>query len=135
MHAYAWLIQMHIMHTAHIHLFTSIHTRASYIILSYHILYSTQDKNGNFINGEHHLAANANHSHTPNCEMRFYSVNKKERIGLYAKRDLKKGEEVTIDYRYVRVLDSFSDFILILKVAFLILFLYILHNYGSIKLS
>lgn len=44
-----------------------------------------------------------NHSCDPNCRTEKWMVNGEICIGLFALRDIKKGEEVTFDYNYVRV--------------------------------
>ncbi|XP_068647220.1 histone-lysine N-methyltransferase ASHH2 [Aristolochia californica] len=44
-----------------------------------------------------------NHSCEPNCRTEKWMVNGEVCIGLFALRDIKKGEEVTFDYNYVRV--------------------------------
>ncbi|XAR62849.1 Histone-lysine N-methyltransferase [Bertholletia excelsa] len=44
-----------------------------------------------------------NHSCEPNCRTEKWMVNGEVCIGLFALRDMKKGEEVTFDYNYVRV--------------------------------
>ncbi|XP_043714929.1 uncharacterized protein LOC122663308 [Telopea speciosissima] len=44
-----------------------------------------------------------NHSCEPNCRTEKWMVNGEVCIGLFAIRDIKKGEEVTFDYNYVRV--------------------------------
>uniref|UniRef100_A0A1D1Y970 Histone-lysine N-methyltransferase ASHH2 n=3 Tax=Anthurium amnicola TaxID=1678845 RepID=A0A1D1Y970_9ARAE len=44
-----------------------------------------------------------NHSCEPNCCTEKWMVNGEVCIGLFAMRDIKKGEEVTFDYNYVRV--------------------------------
>ncbi|XP_042482254.1 histone-lysine N-methyltransferase ASHH2 [Macadamia integrifolia] len=44
-----------------------------------------------------------NHSCEPNCRTEKWMVNGEICIGLFAIRDIKKGEEVTFDYNYVRV--------------------------------
>ncbi|KAK1279739.1 Histone-lysine N-methyltransferase ASHH2 [Acorus gramineus] len=44
-----------------------------------------------------------NHSCDPNCRTEKWMVNGEVCVGLFAIRDLKKGEEVTFDYNYVRV--------------------------------
>ncbi|KAA8546452.1 hypothetical protein F0562_002809 [Nyssa sinensis] len=44
-----------------------------------------------------------NHSCDPNCRTEKWMVNGEVCVGLFALRDLKKGEEVTFDYNYVRV--------------------------------
>ncbi|KAF8026567.1 hypothetical protein BT93_F3148 [Corymbia citriodora subsp. variegata] len=44
-----------------------------------------------------------NHSCDPNCRTEKWMVNGEICIGLFAIRDIKKGEEVTFDYNYVRV--------------------------------
>uniref|UniRef100_A0A803QKC0 Histone-lysine N-methyltransferase ASHH2 n=1 Tax=Cannabis sativa TaxID=3483 RepID=A0A803QKC0_CANSA len=44
-----------------------------------------------------------NHSCEPNCQTEKWMVNGEICIGLFALRDIKKGEEVTFDYNYVRV--------------------------------
>ncbi|KAJ7965499.1 Histone-lysine N-methyltransferase ASHH2 [Quillaja saponaria] len=47
-----------------------------------------------------------NHSCEPNCRTEKWMVNGEICIGLFAMRDIKKGEEVTFDYNYVRVLGA-----------------------------
>ncbi|KAJ7959179.1 Histone-lysine N-methyltransferase ASHH2 [Quillaja saponaria] len=47
-----------------------------------------------------------NHSCEPNCRTEKWMVNGEICIGLFALRDIKKGEEVTFDYNYVRVLGA-----------------------------
>lgn len=44
-----------------------------------------------------------NHSCDPNCRTEKWMVNGEVCIGIFALRDIKKGEEVTFDYNYVRV--------------------------------
>ncbi|CAH9101764.1 unnamed protein product [Cuscuta europaea] len=44
-----------------------------------------------------------NHSCDPNCRTEKWMVNGEVCIGLFAVRDIKKGEELTFDYNYVRV--------------------------------
>ncbi|KAI3746163.1 hypothetical protein L6452_08586 [Arctium lappa] len=44
-----------------------------------------------------------NHSCEPNCRTEKWMVNGEVFIGLFAIRDIKKGEELTFDYNYVRV--------------------------------
>lgn len=44
-----------------------------------------------------------NHSCQPNCRTEKWMVNGEVCIGLFATRDIKKGEELTFDYNYVRV--------------------------------
>ncbi|KAK6938359.1 Zinc finger, CW-type [Dillenia turbinata] len=44
-----------------------------------------------------------NHSCDPNCRTEKWMVNGEVCIGLFALRDIKKDEEVTFDYNYVRV--------------------------------
>ncbi|KAG1369948.1 putative histone-lysine N-methyltransferase ASHH2-like [Cocos nucifera] len=44
-----------------------------------------------------------NHSCNPNCRTEKWMVNGEVCIGLFAIRDIKKSEEVTFDYNYVRV--------------------------------
>nr|XP_009416927.1 PREDICTED: uncharacterized protein LOC103997440 isoform X2 [Musa acuminata subsp. malaccensis] len=44
-----------------------------------------------------------NHSCDPNCRTEKWMVNGEVCIGLFAIRDIKKGEELTFDYNYVRV--------------------------------
>ncbi|GMY06658.1 histone-lysine N-methyltransferase ASHH2 isoform X3, partial [Fagus crenata] len=44
-----------------------------------------------------------NHSCDPNCRTEKWIVNGEICIGLFALRNIKKGEEVTFDYNYVRV--------------------------------
>ncbi|XP_042475945.1 histone-lysine N-methyltransferase ASHH2-like isoform X2 [Macadamia integrifolia] len=44
-----------------------------------------------------------NHSCEPNCRTEKWMVNGEICIGLFAIRNIKKGEEVTFDYNYVRV--------------------------------
>ncbi|KAF4356043.1 hypothetical protein F8388_026046 [Cannabis sativa] len=47
-----------------------------------------------------------NHSCEPNCQTEKWMVNGEICVGLFALRDIKKGEEVTFDYNYVRVLGA-----------------------------
>ncbi|KZV45935.1 histone-lysine N-methyltransferase ASHH2 [Dorcoceras hygrometricum] len=44
-----------------------------------------------------------NHSCDPNCRTEKWMVNGEVCVGLFAVKDIKKGEEVTFDYNYVRV--------------------------------
>jgi len=44
-----------------------------------------------------------NHSCDPSCELNKWRVGDSERYGLYAKRDIAIGEEVTFDYRWKQV--------------------------------
>ncbi|GIY83487.1 hypothetical protein CDAR_221441 [Caerostris darwini] len=43
-----------------------------------------------------------NHSCDPNCETQKWTVNGNLRIGFFAKRDIKAGEELTFDYQFQR---------------------------------
>ncbi|KAA3453780.1 histone-lysine N-methyltransferase ASHH2 isoform X1 [Gossypium australe] len=47
-----------------------------------------------------------NHSCDPNCRTEKWMVNGEICIGLFALRDIKKGEEITFDYNYVRVVGA-----------------------------
>ena len=40
-----------------------------------------------------------NHSCDPNCETQKWTVNGEVRVGLFAKRDIKTGEELVFDYQ------------------------------------
>ncbi|GFP89855.1 histone-lysine n-methyltransferase ashh2 [Phtheirospermum japonicum] len=44
-----------------------------------------------------------NHSCEPNCRTEKWMVNGEVCVGLFSLREIKKGEEVTFDYNYVRV--------------------------------
>ncbi|RLM79668.1 uncharacterized protein C2845_PM12G17070 [Panicum miliaceum] len=44
-----------------------------------------------------------NHSCSPNCRTEKWMVNGEVCIGIFAMRNIKKGEELTFDYNYVRV--------------------------------
>ncbi|GAV58994.1 PWWP domain-containing protein/SET domain-containing protein/FYRN domain-containing protein/FYRC domain-containing protein/PHD_2 domain-containing protein/zf-HC5HC2H_2 domain-containing protein [Cephalotus follicularis] len=44
-----------------------------------------------------------NHSCEPNCYSRMISVNGNEHIIIFAKRDIKQGEELTYDYRFFSI--------------------------------
>jgi hypothetical protein len=48
------------------------------------------------------LARFMNHSCNPNCETQKWTVNGKLRVGLFAKRHIKAGSELTFDYKFVR---------------------------------
>uniref|UniRef100_A0A1D1YLR0 Histone-lysine N-methyltransferase ASHH2 n=1 Tax=Anthurium amnicola TaxID=1678845 RepID=A0A1D1YLR0_9ARAE len=50
-----------------------------------------------------------NHSCEPNCCTEKWMVNGEVCIGLFAMRDIKKGEEVTFDYNYVRVFGAAAN--------------------------
>ncbi|KAL3641217.1 hypothetical protein CASFOL_016185 [Castilleja foliolosa] len=52
------------------------------------------------------LARFINHSCEPNCRTEKWMVNGEVCVGLFSLRDIKKGEEVTFDYNYVRVLGA-----------------------------
>jgi len=43
-----------------------------------------------------------NHSSEPNTEMQKWTVDGETRVGIFSLRDIKKGEELTYDYKYVR---------------------------------
>ncbi|KAK3133067.1 hypothetical protein QOZ80_6AG0531630 [Eleusine coracana subsp. coracana] len=43
-----------------------------------------------------------NHSCEPNTEMQKWSVDGETRVGIFALRDIKKGEELTYDYKFVQ---------------------------------
>jgi len=47
-----------------------------------------------------------NHSCDPNCQTEKWMVNGEVCIGLFAIRDIKKGEELTFDYNYLRVIGA-----------------------------
>ncbi|KAG7032825.1 Histone-lysine N-methyltransferase ASHH2 [Cucurbita argyrosperma subsp. argyrosperma] len=53
--------------------------------------------------GKGNLGRFINHSCDPNCRTEKWMVNGEICIGLFALSDIKKGEEVTFDYNYVRV--------------------------------
>uniref|UniRef100_A0A2P2L0A5 Histone-lysine N-methyltransferase ASHH2 n=1 Tax=Rhizophora mucronata TaxID=61149 RepID=A0A2P2L0A5_RHIMU len=53
--------------------------------------------------GKGNLGRFINHSCDPNCRTEKWVVNGEICIGLFALQDIKKGEEVTFDYNYVRV--------------------------------
>lgn len=44
-----------------------------------------------------------NHSCDPNCETQKWNVLGETRVGLFAKRDIAVGDELTFDYQYERV--------------------------------
>lgn len=48
------------------------------------------------------IARFLNHSCNPNCEMEKWTVGKRYRMGIFAKRTIQKGEELTFDYKFVR---------------------------------
>lgn len=41
-----------------------------------------------------------NHSCSPNCEVEFWDVNNRECVGIFAKREIQQGEELTYDYQF-----------------------------------
>ncbi|XP_020250448.1 histone-lysine N-methyltransferase ASHH3-like isoform X2 [Asparagus officinalis] len=43
-----------------------------------------------------------NHSCQPNTEMQKWSIDGETRIGIFASRDIRKGEELTYDYKFVQ---------------------------------
>ncbi|PNT64346.1 hypothetical protein BRADI_4g27797v3 [Brachypodium distachyon] len=43
-----------------------------------------------------------NHSCQPNTEMQKWTVDGETRVGIFALRDIKKGEELTYDYKFVQ---------------------------------
>ncbi|KAJ1567124.1 histone methyltransferase set2, partial [Cladochytrium tenue] len=48
------------------------------------------------------LARFMNHSCAPNCELQKWVVGSQLRMGLFALRDIKEGEELTFDYKFER---------------------------------
>lgn len=48
-----------------------------------------------------------NHSCEPNCGVEKWDVNGEERCGIFARRDIHTGEEVTFDYKF----ESFSKLV------------------------
>ena len=50
-----------------------------------------------------------NHSCDPNCETQKWTVNGEVRVGLFAKRDIKEGEELVFDYQ-LDCLGLFTNF-------------------------
>lgn len=57
-------------------------------------------KNG-FINAKKgNIGKYINHSCNPNCYQQIWIVKNKEKIGIFAKRDIQKNEEITIDYHW-----------------------------------
>ncbi|VFR00252.1 unnamed protein product [Cuscuta campestris] len=56
--------------------------------------------------GKGNLGRFINHSCDPNCRTEKWIVNGEVCIGLFAVRDIKKGEELTFDYNYVRVVGA-----------------------------
>ncbi|KAL8171950.1 hypothetical protein V2J09_023754 [Rumex salicifolius] len=53
--------------------------------------------------GKGNLGRFINHSCDPNCRTEKWMVNGEICIGIFAVRNIKKGEELTFDYNYVRV--------------------------------
>ena len=41
-----------------------------------------------------------NHSCNPSCEIQKWQVGNDDRVAIFAKRDLKRGDEITIDYQF-----------------------------------
>ena len=62
-----------------------------------------------------------NHCCDPNCETQKWTVNGEVRVGLFAKRDIKEGEELVFDYQLdcLGVFPSFIQSILSLLKPFI----------------
>ncbi|GER46072.1 histone-lysine N-methyltransferase ASHH3 [Striga asiatica] len=66
-----------------------------------------------------------NHSCCPNTEMLKWTIDDETRIGIFATRNIKKGEHLTYDYQY--------DLCLLLTVSTVIVFLTFLRPQGQIQ--
>jgi hypothetical protein len=47
------------------------------------------------------MARFANHSCDPNCQTQKWNVNGEMRVGIFARRDIASGTEITFDYQSV----------------------------------
>lgn len=57
---------------------------------------------GNYIDATRmgNIARFINHSCDPNCRVEFWTVYRKICVGIFAQRDIKKGEEINYDYKF-----------------------------------
>ncbi|KAL6655791.1 hypothetical protein ACP70R_006617 [Stipagrostis hirtigluma subsp. patula] len=58
-----------------------------------------------------------NHSCEPNSEMQKWTVDGETRVGIFALRDIKKGEELTYDYKDLSTLEKVKIVIVDLQTA------------------
>lgn len=67
-----------------------------------HDFYIMQLDNGLYVDGKHkgNDSRFINHSCDPNCELERWVVNGKMRIGIFAIRDIVKGEPLSYDYQF-----------------------------------
>jgi hypothetical protein len=76
-----------------------------------------------------------NHSCEPNTEMQKWTVEGETRVGIFALRDIKTGEELTYDYKYFcssSILDFFSFHSGIMIHHFLYMELLLVFNFSAL---
>lgn len=69
--------------------------------LSLYIYIGFADK-GFYVDGKHKgsLSRFINHSCDPNCELIRWIVNKRTRIGIFAKKDVEENDPLSYDYQF-----------------------------------
>jgi SET domain-containing protein len=64
---------------------------------------------GCFCLSQGHLGRFINHSCDPNCDTEKWIIKGELAIGLFAKKDIAAGEELTFDYNFERYGDKVGD--------------------------